>query len=305
MSISCSSMTATTPAHLRQRLRRAVERRWASRPACAADRRARRLLCRLCRRRRPDSWRAAWPRASSIRASPRAYRDGEPRGTPSGDLPPTAFVLFLQNHDQIGNRAVRRPADRRCADPEALEAAIALLLLCPQIPLIFMGEEARAARRSCSSPTTTASWPRRCARDGAREFAGFAGFQAGETADAFPIRMRRRPSTQPARGGRRAGRRRQALYRQLWRCAPTDRAAARRAPRRMAAHAVGPAGACRALAAGRRRDTHHRQQSRREPAPIERPAGRLLFESRAGAGEQASHGRLDGPATVAFLEPPR
>jgi len=30
---------------------------------------------------------------------------GRPRGEPSGHLPPTAFVSFLQNHDQIGNRA--------------------------------------------------------------------------------------------------------------------------------------------------------------------------------------------------------
>ena len=33
------------------------------------------------------------------------HRKGAPRGTPSADLPPTAFVLFLQNHDQVGNRA--------------------------------------------------------------------------------------------------------------------------------------------------------------------------------------------------------
>src|ERR1051325_7054552 len=71
---------------------------------------------------------------------PSAHREGEPRGTPSADLPPTSFVLFLQNHDQIGNRAF---GDRLAAiaRPEALEAAIALQLLCPQIPLIFMGEE--------------------------------------------------------------------------------------------------------------------------------------------------------------------
>jgi maltooligosyltrehalose trehalohydrolase len=42
----------------------------------------------------------------------------------------------------------------------------------------------------------------------------------------------------------------------------------------------------------------------REPCPIEQPEGRLLFESRAGAGEQALHGRLDGLATAAFLEQP-
>jgi maltooligosyltrehalose trehalohydrolase len=71
---------------------------------------------------------------------PSLHRNGSPRGTPSGDLPPTAVVFFLQNHDQIGNRAF---GDRLTgiADPEALEAATALQLLCPQIPLLFMGEE--------------------------------------------------------------------------------------------------------------------------------------------------------------------
>ncbi|HEY5226002.1 MAG TPA: malto-oligosyltrehalose trehalohydrolase, partial [Methylovirgula sp.] len=71
---------------------------------------------------------------------PSPHRDGAPRGTPSADLPPDAFVLFLQNHDQIGNRAF---GDRLSvlSDPAALEAAIALQLLAPHIPLIFMGEE--------------------------------------------------------------------------------------------------------------------------------------------------------------------
>jgi maltooligosyltrehalose trehalohydrolase len=71
---------------------------------------------------------------------PSPHREGEPRGEPSKHLPPTAFVLFLQNHDQIGNRAF---GDRltRLADPKALRAAYALLLLSPQIPMLFMGEE--------------------------------------------------------------------------------------------------------------------------------------------------------------------
>jgi maltooligosyltrehalose trehalohydrolase len=65
---------------------------------------------------------------------------GHPRGTPSSDLPTTAFVAFVQNHDQIGNRAFGERLT--ClADPHALRAAIALVLLCPQIPMIFMGEE--------------------------------------------------------------------------------------------------------------------------------------------------------------------
>ncbi len=65
---------------------------------------------------------------------------GHPRGESSEGLAPTAFVICLQNHDQIGNRAF---GDRltQLADPEALRAATALLLLSPTIPMLFMGEE--------------------------------------------------------------------------------------------------------------------------------------------------------------------
>ena len=69
-----------------------------------------------------------------------ANRKGRPRGEPSGHLPPTAFVDFLQNHDQIGNR----PKGERLtvlAGPEPLAAALTLLLLQPSPPLLFMGEE--------------------------------------------------------------------------------------------------------------------------------------------------------------------
>ena len=64
-----------------------------------------------------------------------------PRGTPSGALAPTAFVSFLQNHDQVGNRALGERLIR-LVDPARLRAATALLLLGPQIPMLFMGEEA-------------------------------------------------------------------------------------------------------------------------------------------------------------------
>jgi 1,4-alpha-glucan branching enzyme len=49
-------------------------------------------------------------------------------------------VLFLQNHDQIGNRAFGERLTQ-LANPAALEAAIAAQMLCPQIPMLFMGEE--------------------------------------------------------------------------------------------------------------------------------------------------------------------
>jgi maltooligosyltrehalose trehalohydrolase len=69
-----------------------------------------------------------------------ANHDGAPRGAPSGHLPPTAFVSFLQNHDQVGNRALGERLTR-LAPPNRLRAAMGLLLLCPQIPMLFMGEE--------------------------------------------------------------------------------------------------------------------------------------------------------------------
>jgi maltooligosyltrehalose trehalohydrolase len=74
---------------------------------------------------------------------PSPNHDGKPRGQPSGDLRPTAFVSFLQNHDQVGNRAFGERLTQ-LADPQALKAAMALLLLSPQIPLLFTGEEAGA-----------------------------------------------------------------------------------------------------------------------------------------------------------------
>jgi maltooligosyltrehalose trehalohydrolase len=69
-----------------------------------------------------------------------AFWGGKLRGEPSGALPPSAFVNFLQNHDQIGNRAL---GDRleSIADPRAIEAALAVTLLAPMTPMLFMGEE--------------------------------------------------------------------------------------------------------------------------------------------------------------------
>lgn len=69
-----------------------------------------------------------------------SHRGGAYRGEPSQDLPPTAFVSFLQNHDQIGNRAF---GDRleTIAKPAAMEAALAITLLAPMPPMLFMGEE--------------------------------------------------------------------------------------------------------------------------------------------------------------------
>ena len=58
----------------------------------------------------------------------------------SGHLPPTAFVSFIQNHDQIGNRAL---GDRIMAvsPADAVKAVTSIYLLAPEVPMLFMGEE--------------------------------------------------------------------------------------------------------------------------------------------------------------------
>lgn len=72
------------------------------------------------------------------------HRRHAARGEPSHTLPADAFVNFLQNHDQVGNRA---HGERLTAlAPEAaLRGAVGVLLLAPPIPLLFMGEEYGAA----------------------------------------------------------------------------------------------------------------------------------------------------------------
>lgn len=67
--------------------------------------------------------------------------DGTTRNEPAARLPPDAFVSYVQNHDQIGNRAdARRLPDRISA--EKLDFLHFTIMLAPQIPLFFMGEEA-------------------------------------------------------------------------------------------------------------------------------------------------------------------
>ena len=117
---------------------------------------------------------------------------------PSGHLPPTAFVLFLQNHDQIGNRAFGERLTT-LAEPAALEAAIALLLLCPQIPLLFMGEETASRTPFLFFTDQPRNLPMPCAKGGARvrEVPGVR--RCRTRGNAFLTRMRRRPSPRRCR----------------------------------------------------------------------------------------------------------
>ena len=112
-------------------------------------------------------------------------RRGEARGEPSGHLAPTSFVLFLQNHDQTGNRAF---GDRlvTLADADALRAATAVLLLSPMVPLLFMGEE-WGSRQPFMFFTSHHGELADAVREGRRnEFAEFAEFADEATRERIP-----------------------------------------------------------------------------------------------------------------------
>jgi maltooligosyltrehalose trehalohydrolase len=66
------------------------------------------------------------------------------RGTPALDLPPSAFVMFIQNHDQIANSATARRA-HDLSSPGAYRAMTVLLLLGPGTPMLFQGQEFAAS----------------------------------------------------------------------------------------------------------------------------------------------------------------
>jgi malto-oligosyltrehalose trehalohydrolase len=112
------------------------------------------------------------------------YR-GEPRGEPCGHLPPHAFVAFLQNHDQIGNRAF---GDRigGIASLQALRAVAACYLLLPQVPMLFMGEEWNASQPFpffCDFGPELADSVRKGRRE---EFSRFPEFRDPEQRERIP-----------------------------------------------------------------------------------------------------------------------
>jgi malto-oligosyltrehalose trehalohydrolase len=232
---------------------------------------------------------------------PSKHRGGNARGMPSGSLPPTVFVLFLQNHDQIGNRAFGERLTV-LADPRALEAAIALQLLCPQIPLIFMGEEAASA-----SPflffTDHNSELAAAVREGRRrEFAGFSQFSdpalLEKLSDPNDVSTFERSKPSP---GADNGRRREELYKTLIGIRRVEIMPRLKGARAVNARAVGESAVV----------AHWRMGDNAlltiginlGAAAVAMPAhqGRILFASSPAVGESCRAGRLEPFATVAVL----
>lgn len=97
---------------------------------------------------------------------------------PTESLPPTAFVHFLQNHDQVGNRAL---GDRIHAsiDRDIYTTLIAMLLLSPQIPLLFMGDDHLSLRPFHFFADYTSEVAKTIRENRPKEVANFGGFPQG------------------------------------------------------------------------------------------------------------------------------
>lgn len=120
-----------------------------------------------------------------FQGEPSKQHGGEARGVDSTGQPMAAFVIFNQNHDQVGNRAF---GDRliTLAGEEVVGVLTAVLLLSPQIPLLWMGEEYGETRPFsffCDFDGALADAVRKGRRN---EFAKFDAFVDPDTREGIP-----------------------------------------------------------------------------------------------------------------------
>jgi maltooligosyltrehalose trehalohydrolase len=222
---------------------------------------------------------------------PSAYRKGETRGTPSADLPPTAFVLFLQNHDQIGNRPL---GDRltTLAHPDALKAAATLQLLAPNIPLLFMGEE-RLSRAPFQFFTDFHGDLATAVREGRRrEFAAFTRFSGEDIPDPNAIETFEHSRVPPDGDD--------SFYRTLLAVRAREIVPRLSGARTMDATPISDTAVTARWRLGDGAVLSMAANFDEQPCRLSRPAGRCLFSSRDGA---FADNKLGGRSTVVFLEP--
>jgi maltooligosyltrehalose trehalohydrolase len=110
---------------------------------------------------------------------------GEPRGTPAGDLPPPSFVHCIQNHDQVGNRALGERLNHEIS-PAVYRAASALLLLSPYTPLLWMGQEWAASTPFLYFTDHPEELGRLVTEGRRKEFQHFSAFADPEVRESIP-----------------------------------------------------------------------------------------------------------------------
>jgi maltooligosyltrehalose trehalohydrolase len=102
-----------------------------------------------------------------------------PRGSETQGVPLERFVFCVQNHDQIGNRALGERLHHQI-DPAAFRAALALLLLAPETPLLFMGQEWAATSPFLYFTDHEPDLGRKVTEGRREEFKAFAAFSSPE-----------------------------------------------------------------------------------------------------------------------------
>ena len=110
---------------------------------------------------------------------------GEPRGTDPSGVPAERFVICLQNHDQVGNRALGGRLHHEI-EPAAYRAASALLLMAPETPLLFMGQEWAASTPFLYFTDHHAELGRLVTEGRREEFRHFAAFSDASVRDRIP-----------------------------------------------------------------------------------------------------------------------
>jgi maltooligosyltrehalose trehalohydrolase len=241
----------------------------------------------------------------AYQGDPSPTHNGAARGTPSRHLPPHAFILFLQNHDQIGNRAFGERLTR-LADRDALRAAVALQLLCPQIPLLFMGEE-WGAETPFLFFTDFHDELAAAVREGRRrEFAASAAFADARKRAKIPDPNAERTFIQSIPDFDAARRDGHAewlyYYRNLLRLRREFIVPWLSDARHLEANVLGPAAVLASWHLGGSRQLHIAVNLAPQEVAIAAPGGRLLIESRPGTGARAERGYLLGRATAVWLD---
>ncbi|PDW01528.1 malto-oligosyltrehalose trehalohydrolase [Candidatus Viridilinea mediisalina] len=107
---------------------------------------------------------------------------GHTRGAPASDVAPAHFVYCIQNHDQVGNRAFGERL-HHTVTLEAYRAASTLLLLAPQTPLLWMGQEWAAATPFLFFTDHNPELGKLVTEGRRREFASFTAFSGATVPD--------------------------------------------------------------------------------------------------------------------------
>ena len=108
-----------------------------------------------------------------------------PRGTDPSGLGPRRFVICLQNHDQVGNRAFGERLHHEIA-LAAYRAASVLLVCAPETPLLFMGQEWAATAPFLYFTDLAAELGKLVTQGRRREFAAFSAFADAAARDRIP-----------------------------------------------------------------------------------------------------------------------